>query len=79
VNRLVRHALERLKTVKGFEKVRFIILYGSVAEERARAGSDIDLCISTFAGHEREGSLRKGGGESRRPFNPAKIELFLVT
>jgi len=45
VNRFVRHALERLKTVEGFEKVRFIILYGSVAEGRAKAGSDLDLCI----------------------------------
>jgi hypothetical protein len=45
VNHFVRHALERLKTVEGFENVRFIILYGSVAEGRARAGSDVDLCI----------------------------------
>jgi len=45
VNRFVRHALERLKTVEGFEKVRFIILYGSVAEGQARVDSDIDLCI----------------------------------
>ena len=45
MNHFVRHALERLKTVEGFEKVRFIILYGSVAEGRAREGSDIDLCV----------------------------------
>ncbi|MDV2481525.1 nucleotidyltransferase domain-containing protein [Methanoculleus sp. Wushi-C6] len=45
MNRFVRHALERLKNLEGFEKVRFIILYGSVAEGRARIGSDLDLCI----------------------------------
>jgi len=45
VDRFVRHALERLKAIEGFERVRFIILYGSVAEGRAREGSDIDLCI----------------------------------
>ncbi len=45
MNYLVLHALERLKTIEGFEKVRFIILYGSVAEGRARTGSDVDLCI----------------------------------
>ena len=45
MNHFVRHALERLKTVEGFENVRFIILYGSVAEGWARAGSDVDLCI----------------------------------
>ncbi|MBN1195343.1 MAG: nucleotidyltransferase domain-containing protein [Methanomicrobiaceae archaeon] len=41
----IRDALDRLKTVEGFEKVRFIILYGSVAEGRAREKSDIDICI----------------------------------
>ncbi|WOX55250.1 MULTISPECIES: type VII toxin-antitoxin system MntA family adenylyltransferase antitoxin [unclassified Methanoculleus] len=45
MDRFVRHALERLKAIEGFERVRFIILYGSVAEGRAREGSDIDLCI----------------------------------
>ncbi|WP_292365208.1 MULTISPECIES: hypothetical protein [unclassified Methanoculleus] len=41
MNHFVRHALERAETVEGFEKVRFIILYDSVAEGRARTGSDI--------------------------------------
>ncbi len=41
----IRHALERLRTLRGFENVRFIILYGSVAEGRATETSDIDLCI----------------------------------
>ncbi|HON41474.1 MAG TPA: hypothetical protein PK196_08425 [Methanoculleus sp.] len=41
MNHFVRHALERLKIVEGFEKVRITILYGSVAEGRARAGSDV--------------------------------------
>ena len=44
-NHSVRHALDRMRTLEGFEKVRFVILYGSAAEGRARAGSDIDLCI----------------------------------
>jgi len=51
---LVGCALERLKTVEGFERVRFIILYGSVAEGRARESSDVDLCIY-FDGDREEG------------------------
>lgn len=51
---LVRHALERLRTVEGFDRVRFIILYGSVAEGRARESSDIDLCIY-YDGNPEEG------------------------
>jgi predicted nucleotidyltransferase len=58
VNHFVRHALERLKTIEGFEKIRFIILYGSVAEGRARAGSDIDLCIYYDAGREEAARFR---------------------
>ncbi len=37
--------LSRLKATEGFEKVRFIILYGSFAEGRAIEDSDIDLAI----------------------------------
>ena len=36
---------EKIKNVEGFEKVAFIILYGSAAEGRMVEGSDIDLCI----------------------------------
>lgn len=41
----VRQALKRLKTVEGFDKIRFIILYGSVAQGRVRATSDVDLAV----------------------------------
>ncbi len=37
--------VEKIKSIEGFEKVEFIILYGSAAEERTRKESDIDLCI----------------------------------
>ena len=58
MNRFVQHALERMRTVEGFEKVRFIILYGSVAEGRARTGSDIDLCIYYDGDHEEAARFR---------------------
>ena len=41
----IERGIERIKKVEGFEKVKFIILYGSAAEERMIKGSDIDLCI----------------------------------
>ncbi|WP_235855632.1 nucleotidyltransferase domain-containing protein [Methanofollis fontis] len=37
--------LSRLSAIEGFDRVRFIILYGSYAEGRAMADSDVDLCI----------------------------------
>lgn len=64
MNHFVRHALERMRTVQGFEKVRFIILYGSVTEGRARAGSDIDLAVYYDGDREEEGD--EGVPEHRR-------------
>ena len=46
----------RLEKVPGFHNVRFILLYGSVAEGRADAGSDIDLAVF-FEGTKEEGSM----------------------
>ncbi|MFX0068892.1 MAG: nucleotidyltransferase domain-containing protein [Promethearchaeota archaeon] len=37
--------IERIKKVEGFDKVEFIILYGSAARGLMRESSDIDLCI----------------------------------
>ncbi|GFO97146.1 DNA polymerase beta subunit [groundwater metagenome] len=45
IDKLVKNSVERLKNIQGFEKVRFIMLYGSAAEGITRAESDIDLCI----------------------------------
>ncbi len=45
IDELVKINVEKLKNLDGFEKVRFIILYGSAAEGLTREESDIDLCI----------------------------------
>ena len=41
----IEKAFEKIKSVEEFEKVKFIILYGSVAEGRMDKDSDIDICI----------------------------------
>jgi len=43
------------RKVDGFEKVRFVILYGSVSRGEARQESDIDLCVY-YDGDPREAS-----------------------
>jgi len=58
MDRFIRHALERMSTIEGFEKVRFIILYGSVAEGREKAGSDIDLAVYYDGGREEASRFR---------------------
>ncbi|MCM2465541.1 nucleotidyltransferase domain-containing protein [Methanoculleus oceani] len=75
MNHFVRHALERLKTVEGFEKVRFIILYGSVAEGRARAGSDLDLCIY-YDGDREEAARFRFAALSELPDDRYDIQIF---
>lgn len=58
VDQFIQHALERMRTVEGFEKVRFIILYGSVGEGRARIGSDLDLAVYYDGDHEEASRFR---------------------
>ncbi len=58
MDRFIRHALERMSTIEGFKKVRFIILYGSVAEGREKAGSDIDLAVYYDGGREEASRFR---------------------
>jgi len=43
--KMVKKALNEIKATRGFERVKFIILYGSAAGDRMHSGSDIDLCI----------------------------------
>ena len=54
----IHHALNTIRTLDGFEHVRFIILYGSVAEGRATETSDIDLCIYYDGTREEGGEFR---------------------
>lgn len=53
---IVKNAITKLKNLEGFEKVRFIILYGSAAEGMTREESDIDLCIDIDADTDYERS-----------------------
>ena len=41
----MKEVVEKIKTLEGFEKVKFIIFYGSAAEGRMDKDSDIDICI----------------------------------
>lgn len=47
--------LELIKSIKGFEHVKFIFLYGSTSTGNANKDSDIDLCIY-YEGPEKEAS-----------------------
>ena len=58
IDKIVKNALDRLKTIQGFEKVRFIILYGSAAEGTTRENSDVDLCIDIDAGYYESSKFR---------------------
>ncbi len=56
IERIVKNAIKKLKNLEGFDKVRFIILYGSAAEGITREESDIDLCIDINADTDYERS-----------------------
>ena len=54
----VEKGLEKIKNMEGFEKVKFVILYGSAAEGRMIEGSDIDLSIYYDGDPEEESRFR---------------------
>lgn len=56
IERIVKNAVKKLKNLEGFDKVRFIIIYGSAAEGMTREESDIDLCIDIDADTDYERS-----------------------
>jgi Nucleotidyltransferase domain. len=45
ISERVAVAVRHMQQTRGFEHVRFIILYGSAAENRMTKESDIDLCV----------------------------------
>lgn len=45
---------EKIRSMKEFQRVEFVILYGSVAREREMKSSDIDICIYYRAEKEEE-------------------------
>lgn len=53
---IVMNAINKLKDLKGFDKVRFVILHGSAVEGLTREDSDIDLCIDIDADNDNESS-----------------------
>jgi len=56
IDKLVKNSMEKVKKIQGFEKVRFIMLYGSSVEGITRQESDIDLCIDIDADTDYERS-----------------------
>lgn len=54
-NALINRALKVIKSRDDFDNVQFIILYGSVSENKDQEGSDIDLCVY-YNGNQDEAS-----------------------
>jgi uncharacterized protein len=50
-----QNAIERLSQISGFNRVKFIILFGSRIHGQARPGSDVDLCIY-YQGKQKDAS-----------------------
>ncbi|MDD4484567.1 MAG: nucleotidyltransferase domain-containing protein [Methanoregula sp.] len=71
----VDRAMQRMRLVPGFGHVKFIILYGSAAENRMTRGSDIDLCVYYDGGYEEAARFRHAV-LSELPENRYDIQIF---
>jgi len=67
-------AVYKMHHIPGFEHVRFVILYGSTAENRMTEESDIDLCI-WFEGERNEAARFRHAALSRLMGN-YDIQIF---
>jgi hypothetical protein len=71
----VETILNRLQQLEGFSQVRFILLFGSVAEGRGLPDSDIDLCIS-YDGPLDEASQFRISALTELSNTPCDIRIF---
>lgn len=67
--------LQNIKEIDGSGHVRFVLLFGSVAEGRARGDSDIDLCIS-YDGTKEEAMEFRFRAITALSGTPADIRIF---
>jgi len=68
-------AVHQMRQIPGFEHVRFIILYGSAAENRMTKESDIDLCIY-YEGERTDAARFRHAVLSRLSGNDYDIQIF---
>ncbi|MCX9073058.1 MAG: nucleotidyltransferase domain-containing protein [Candidatus Methanoperedens sp.] len=68
IARIANNAIDKLKNIQGFEKVKFIILFGSASEGTARENSDIDLCIDIDTDIDIESSRLERSAEGKSDF-----------
>jgi hypothetical protein len=71
----VDSAVHSMQKTPGFEHVRFIVLYGSAAENRMTNESDIDLCIY-YEGKRDEAARFRHAVLSRLPGIDYDIQIF---
>jgi predicted nucleotidyltransferase len=76
VYRSVDTAIHRLQSLEGFEKIRFIILFGSATANQRTGISDIDLCVYYDDGTE-ESSRFRFRALSELPEGIFDIHMFL--
>lgn len=75
MKKTVTIALDRIRTTPGFERVRFITIYGSARAGTMKAGSDIDLCLS-YDGDRDDAARFRHEILSRLPGTTFDIQIF---
>jgi predicted nucleotidyltransferase len=75
LRKAVDTALQQMRQLAGFRKVRFVLLHGSAAEGRATTDSDIDLCVY-YDGSREDAAQFRHAVLSRLPELHYDIQIF---
>jgi predicted nucleotidyltransferase len=75
LRKAVDTVLRQMQQIPGFNNVRFVILFGSAAEGRMTADSDIDLCVY-YEGHRNDAAQFRHKVLSRLPSLHYDIQIF---
>jgi hypothetical protein len=75
LRKAVDTALRQMQQVPGFNNVRFVILFGSAAEGRMTADSDIDLCVY-YEGSRDDAARFRHAILSRLPHLRYDVQIF---
>ena len=75
-NEMIERFMRTIRAMSDFDRVEFVILYGSESKGEARVNSDIDICVYYRADDERDMSRFRLRLLSELPGDRFDVQIF---